>query len=47
VLGFKREVAVENIRRIAPQAKIIQLSARTGEGMPEWYAFLQALTGPL
>jgi hydrogenase nickel incorporation protein HypB len=47
VLGFKRDVAVENIRRIAPQAKIIQLSARTGEGLPEWYAFLQALAGPV
>ena len=28
----KRAVAAENIRRIAPQAKLIQLSARTGEG---------------
>ena len=45
VLGFKRDVAVENIRRIAPQAQIIQLSARTGEGMAEWYAFLQARAG--
>ena len=45
VLGFKRDVAVENIRRIAPQARIIQLSARTGEGLAEWYAFLQARAG--
>jgi hydrogenase nickel incorporation protein HypB len=44
VLGFQRAVAVANIRRIAPQAKIIQLSARTGEGLPEWYDFLRALT---
>lgn len=43
-LGFKREIAVENIRRIAPQARIIQLSARSGEGMSEWYAFLYSLT---
>jgi len=43
VLGFQREVAVDNIRRIAPQAKIIQLSARTGEGLPEWYGFLRSL----
>jgi hydrogenase nickel incorporation protein HypB len=34
---------VDNIRRIAPQARIIQLSARTGEGLPEWYAFLRGL----
>ena len=43
VLGFQRDVAVENIRRIAPQAKIIQLSARTGEGLAEWYEFLKNL----
>jgi hydrogenase nickel incorporation protein HypB len=43
VLGFKRDVAVDNIRRIAPQARIIQLSSRTGEGLEEWYAFLRSL----
>jgi hydrogenase nickel incorporation protein HypB len=43
VLGFRRDVALENIRRIAPQAKIIQLSARSGEGLPEWYAYLNSL----
>ncbi len=43
VLGFKRDVAVENIRRIAPQARIIQLSSRTGEGLAEWYDYLRAL----
>ena len=42
VLGFKRDVAVENIRRIAPQAKLIQLSTRTGEGLDEWYEFLRS-----
>ena len=42
VLGFSRETAAENIRRIAPQAKLIQLSARSGEGMDEWYALLRA-----
>jgi hydrogenase nickel incorporation protein HypB len=41
-LGFKRDVAVENIRRIAPQAKLIQLSARSGEGLEEWYDFLRS-----
>jgi hydrogenase nickel incorporation protein HypB len=40
-LGFDRAVAVENIRRIAPQARLIQLSARSGEGMDEWYDFLR------
>ena len=42
-LGFKRDVAVENIRRIAPTAKLIQLSTRSGEGVDEWYAFLRSL----
>jgi hydrogenase nickel incorporation protein HypB len=43
VLGFRRDLAVENIRRIAPQARIIPLSARSGEGLAEWYAFLREL----
>ena len=43
VLGFKRETALENIRRIAPQARIIQLSARSGEGLAEWYDYLRSL----
>ena len=42
-LGFKREVAVDNIRRIAPQARLIQLSARSGEGLAEWFSFLDSL----
>ena len=47
VLGFHRELAVENIRRIAPTAKIIQLSTRTGEGLSEWYDYLRQLTSPV
>jgi hydrogenase nickel incorporation protein HypB len=43
VLGFDRSAAVENIRRIAPQARIIQLSARSGEGFGEWIQLLQSL----
>jgi hydrogenase nickel incorporation protein HypB len=42
-LGFKRDLAMENIRRIAPQARIIPLSSRSGEGVPEWYDFLHSL----
>ncbi len=45
-LGFSRSVAGENIRRIAPQAKIIELSARTGEGLDTWYDYLRALVPP-
>ncbi len=43
VLGFDRAAAIKNIHRIAPQAKLIQLSARTGEGLEEWYDFLRTL----
>lgn len=42
VLGFRRTVAVENVRRIAPEAKLIEVSARSGEGLAEWYALLRA-----
>lgn len=41
-LGFDRRVAVENIRRIAPQAEIIELSSRSGEGLASWYDYLRA-----
>ncbi len=43
VLGFDRSAAVDNIRRIAPQARIIQLSARTGEGFGEWVDLLRSI----
>jgi hydrogenase nickel incorporation protein HypB len=42
-LGFDRAAAVENIRQIAPQAQIIQLSARTGEGFGAWVELLRSL----
>jgi len=41
-LGFDRALAVENIRRIAPQAQVIEVSSRNGEGVPAWYEFLRA-----
>jgi len=42
VLGFNRAQAVDNIRRIAPQARLIELSARSGEGMESWYELLRS-----
>ena len=42
VLGFDRQVAVQNIRRVAPQAEIIALSSRSGEGMQRWSDYLRA-----
>jgi hydrogenase nickel incorporation protein HypB len=42
-LGFDCAAAVENIRRVAPQARIIELSSRTGEGFGEWTELLRSL----
>jgi hydrogenase nickel incorporation protein HypB len=33
--------AIENIRQVAPQAQVIELSARTGDGLDDWYEFLE------
>ena len=38
--GFNRAAALENIRKVAPQAKVFELSAKTGQGMAEWLEFL-------
>lgn len=38
---FQREIALNNIRRIAPQASIFEVSARTGLGMEQWYQYLE------
>jgi hydrogenase nickel incorporation protein HypB len=42
-LGFDRAAAAANVRRIAPHAELFQLSARTGEGMEGWLAYLRRL----
>ena len=41
VVGFDRETALRNIRRVAPDATILEVSARTGEGMDRWYTYLK------
>jgi len=38
--GFDRDAALRNIRRAAPGAVILEVSARTGQGMPAWYEAL-------
>ncbi len=40
--GFDRAAAHEAISRIAPQARILELSSRSGQGMSEWYDLLRA-----
>jgi hydrogenase nickel incorporation protein HypB len=39
--GFERAQALDNLSQIAPQARVFELSARTGEGMADWCDFLQ------
>ena len=41
--GFDRETALANIRHAAPRAQVLEVSAKTGAGMPAWYAYLEGL----
>ena len=39
--GFDRERALAAIRQAAPQARILEVSAKTGAGLDAWYAWLR------
>jgi hydrogenase nickel incorporation protein HypB len=39
--SFDRAAALTNVRDIAPQAEVLELSARSGEGLAAWYAYLE------
>ena len=39
---FRRDEALANIRQVAPKAGILELSARTGEGLPDWLRWVEA-----
>jgi hydrogenase nickel incorporation protein HypB len=41
-LEFDIEALIANARRVRPGIGVIRVSARTGEGMPEWLDWLQA-----
>lgn len=41
---FDRETAVANIERVHPALPVLELSAKTGEGLDTWIDFLQART---
>lgn len=43
--GFDRAAALENLRLIAPQAVVFELSARGGQGLEGWYAYLRGQVG--
>jgi hydrogenase nickel incorporation protein HypB len=38
--GYSRETALANLRRIAPKAQVLEVSAKTGQGMEAWRRFL-------
>jgi hydrogenase nickel incorporation protein HypB len=40
--GYDRETALRNINQIRPGIRIFETSAKTGEGMEEWLAYLAA-----
>jgi len=40
VVGFDRETAVNNMRALRPNIRIVEVSAKTGEGMAEWIRLL-------
>ena len=44
--GFEIDRARHAIAQVAPQADIIELSARTGEGLDGWFALLDSLLAP-
>jgi hydrogenase nickel incorporation protein HypB len=39
-VGCDLDLAIDNIRRVAPQAQLFQISARTGVGLADWYDYL-------
>jgi hydrogenase nickel incorporation protein HypB len=40
VVGFDRDAALRNMNEIRPGIRIFETSAKTGEGMAEWLAYL-------
>ena len=45
-VDFNRDLALANIRKAAPGAVILELSARTGAGLDAWYDLLRARRAP-
>lgn len=40
IVGFNRELAMANLKRVSHHAEIFELSSKTGEGMRAWLDFL-------
>jgi hydrogenase nickel incorporation protein HypB len=43
-VGFNLEKARNSIQSVRPGMKVIELSAKTGDGMAEWIDFLKSST---
>ena len=43
-LDYDRAGGLRNIAQIAPQATVLEVSARTGQGLDAWYAYLKGHT---
>lgn len=41
-LDFDMDVAIANARKVNPQVKVLRVSARSGEGMEAWCAWIEA-----
>jgi hydrogenase nickel incorporation protein HypB len=42
-VGYDRAAATASILQVNPQARILELSARTGAGMDEWFSLLEEM----
>ena len=40
VCDYDREAAGRNLQKVAPKAKVFEISAKTGQGMEAWQKFL-------
>ncbi len=45
VCEFDRDQAIRNIQSVRPGIRIMESSAKTGQGMDEWMSYLKALSG--
>lgn len=41
-LTFDVDLCIKNARRVNPDIKVLQVSATSGEGLDDWYAWIQA-----
>ncbi len=46
-LSFDVGGCAENVRRVAPRAKLLQVSARSGDGLEKWFAWIRARAATL